>query len=82
MKTEQDMNRRLQAVPLGRPPSFTDPVTLPPFTAERKLRDAIDKLQRRLGVSKSEVLRRAVKIGVRTMIAEIKAEAAGGAGRD
>lgn len=66
--------RRLQALPLGRPPRFQDPVTIPPFTAERKLATAIQRLMAHHNTTKSEILRRAVKIGLRTMINDLKRE--------
>jgi hypothetical protein len=69
-----DNMRRLQAAPLGRPPQFKDPTTIPPFTAEQKLADALAKVARYHGVSKSEILRRAVKIGLRAMINDVRAE--------
>jgi len=67
-------DKRLQAAPLGRPPGFKDPVTLPPFTAERRLRDAAVKVKEHYRISMAELLRRAVKIGLATMIQDIKAE--------
>lgn len=67
-----DNMRRLQAAPLGRPPSFKQPTTMPPFTAEQKLKTAVERLHRIHGVSKSEIMRRAMMIGVRTMINDLK----------
>lgn len=66
--------RRLQALPLGRPPRFQDPVTIPPFTAERKLATAIQRLMAHHNTTKSEILRRAVTKGLKQMLAEMKGE--------
>ncbi len=64
--------RELHALPLGRPPLFKTPVTISPFTAEKKLLDAIQALQRRLGLPKAEICRRAMKIGLKVMIADLR----------
>jgi hypothetical protein len=66
-------NQRLQAAPLGRPPGFRDPVTLPPFTAERKLREAVLKVAKHNKTSIAATLREATKIGIQAMIRDIKA---------
>lgn len=66
--------KRLQALPLGRPPKFREPVTLPPFTAERKLLVAITRLMRHHKTTKSEIMRRAITAGLKQMLREMKAE--------
>ena len=69
-------DKRLQTMPLGRPPQFSNPATMPPFTAEQKMKDTVAKLAVRLQVSRSEVMRQAMKTGLRTMIHDIKTQAA------
>jgi hypothetical protein len=64
--------RPLQSTPLGRPPMFRQPTTMPPFTAELKLKSAVEKLARRRKVSRSEIMRQAMKLGLAAMIAEEK----------
>jgi hypothetical protein len=71
MKTK---DRPLHAVPLGRPPRFKDPVMMPPFTAERKVATAVQRLMAHHRTTKSEILRRAVIRGLKAMLAEMKAE--------
>lgn len=68
------MAQRLQAAPLGRPPSFKNPTTMPPFTAESQVKRTVEKLSGLLGVSRSEVMRRAIKLGLKQLIRERKGE--------
>lgn len=68
------MAQRLQAAPLGRPPSFKNPTTMPPFTAEEQVKRTVQKLSGLLGVSRSEIMRRAIKLGLKQLIRERKGE--------
>lgn len=68
------MSQRLQATPLGRPPSFKNPTTMPPFTAEAQVKSNVAKLAGILGVSRSEIMRRAIKLGLKQMVRERRGE--------
>lgn len=68
------MTQRLQTAPLGRPPSFKEPATLPPFTAEATLKRAVERLASLEGLPKSEIMRRAMKLGMRQLLRERKGE--------